>query len=62
MSRSISFILIIFGTVISFYTNTKGKEYTIFLILGICMLVIGLYRLSKGIPDKTTKHDEYKND
>lgn len=58
ISRLINFILIISGSAIALYINSKETQNVYLLILGVFILMVGLYRLSIGIPSKNLKDDD----
>ena len=51
-SRWITFVLILFGGGVAVYAQAGEKQNTYLLIIGLVALMLGLFRLSKGIPDK----------
>ena len=51
-SRTINFILIVIGGVIAIYAEPGDGQNTYILLAGVMLLMIGLYRLSKGISSK----------
>lgn len=51
-SKLINLIFIIAGGIIAFYAQAGETQNTYILIGGIVLLMIGLYRISKGIPEK----------
>ncbi len=42
----------VIGAVISLYANNTDDQNTYLLILGIVLLMIGIYRISRTIPSK----------
>lgn len=51
-SRYLNLILIVIGGGVAIYAEA-GKEQNVYvLVAGLFILMIGLYRLSKQIPDK----------
>lgn len=50
--RYINFILIIIGGGIAIYAEAGEHQNVYILITGLLILMIGLYRLSRQIPDK----------
>ena len=57
-SRIFNFFLILFGGIVAVYIQSKENQNVYVLLGGIILLMIGLYRLSKGIPDKSEGGDE----
>ncbi len=59
-SRNLNFILILIGGIIAIYAES-GEDQNVYVLLGgIMLLMIGLYRLSKRIPNSkdTSNIDE----
>lgn len=56
-SRTINFILILVGGVVAIYAESGEKQNLYVLLGGVMLLMIGLYRLSKGIPSKRQDED-----
>jgi hypothetical protein len=61
ISKLITFSLILIGAIIAIYAKAEKNQNVYILVLGIIVLMIGLYRLSKGIPSKSTNQDENVN-
>jgi hypothetical membrane protein len=51
-SRLFNFILIFAGGLIALYANAEKEQDVYILLAGIILLMIGLYRLSRGISSK----------
>lgn len=51
-SKIINYIFILFGAVIAIYAQAGEKQDTKVLVIGIVVLMIGIYRISKTIGDK----------
>ncbi len=62
ISRLINFILIVSGSAVAFYINSKEEQNVYLLILGIFLLMVGLYRLSRGIPSKNVEDHKGEHD
>ena len=58
--RYINFFLIIIGGGIAIYAEAEEQQNVYILISGLLILMIGLYRLSRQIPDKK-RVDEIDN-
>lgn len=58
MSRYFNFLLIIVGGICAIYAEAGEKQNIYILVFGIMVLMIGLYRLSKQIPDKEKIDDK----
>ena len=56
MSRIINIVLIVIGGGVAIYAEAGEDQNLYILIGGLFVLMIGLYRLSRQIPDK--KHDD----
>ena len=56
MSRIINIVLIVIGGAVAIYAEAGEDQNLYVLIGGLFVLMIGLYRLSRQIPDK--KHDD----
>jgi hypothetical protein len=56
-SRTLNFALILIGGIVAVYAESNEKQNTYILLGGIMLLMIGLYRLSKGIPSKNQNED-----
>ncbi|NOY47041.1 MAG: hypothetical protein GXO84_02295 [Chlorobi bacterium] len=56
-SRTLNFALILIGGIVAVYAESNEKQNTYILLGGIMLLMIGLYRLSKGIPSKNKNED-----
>lgn len=50
--KYLNYIFIVFGAVVAIYAKTGTEQNQYFLIGGIVLLMIGIYRISKTIPDK----------
>lgn len=53
MHRFTNIVLILTGGLIALYAQAEENQNVYILIGGIFLLMIGLYRLSKGIPSKS---------
>lgn len=51
-SRTFNFILILVGGIIALYANSEEKQELYILLIGVMILMFGLYRLSRGISSK----------
>jgi len=58
--RNINLILIVIGGGIAIYAEAGEQQNVYILISGLLVLMIGLYRFSKQIPDKESI-DETEN-
>ena len=55
----INYALIIIGAVIAIYFKAGKEQNQGLLILGIVLLMIGIYRISKRIPDKKDTNENF---
>ena len=53
-----NYVLIVLGAFLTIYGSAGKETNTYILILGIVILMIGIYRISRNIP---SKHDEEVN-
>ena len=59
MSRTISYILIVLGGVVAIYAQAKESQNQMILIVGIAILMLGVYSISRNI---TSKNDDDEDD
>ncbi|WMI67431.1 hypothetical protein [Mangrovimonas sp. YM274] len=52
ISRPINYLFIIVGGIVAFYAQAQEQQNVYVLIGGICLLMIGVYGISKNIPSK----------
>ncbi|WP_179352223.1 hypothetical protein [Winogradskyella vidalii] len=57
-SRTLNFLCILVGGIIAFYAQAQEEQNTYILLAGIMLLVFGVYRTSRNIPDKEEEADE----
>ena len=60
-SRTFNFILILVGGIIALYANSEEKQELYILLIGVMILMFGLYRLSRGISSKSETIEEFTN-
>lgn len=60
--KYINYILIVFGATVALYANAGEEQSLVVLIMGIVLLMIGIYRISKTIPSKYHEGDENQTD
>ena len=60
-SRTFNFILILVGGLIALYADAEEQQEVYILLIGIMILMFGLYRLSRGISDKNKNTEEDTN-
>lgn len=51
-SRKLNLLMILVGGAVALYAESGEEQNTYILIGGIFLLMIGLYRLSRGIPSR----------
>jgi len=56
-SRTLNFALILIGGIVAFYAESDEEQSIYILLGGIMLLMIGLYRLSKGISSRNQSED-----
>ncbi|SDZ94038.1 hypothetical protein [Bizionia paragorgiae] len=55
--NTISYLLIVVGGAVAIYANAEEQQNTLILVLGILVLMFGIYRLSSTITSKSEKED-----
>lgn len=58
LSRNLNFICILVGGIIAFYAQAQEEQNTYILIGGVVLLVFGVYRTSRNIPEKQEDAEE----
>ncbi|TYA56335.1 hypothetical protein [Formosa maritima] len=62
-NKYINYILIVIGCIVAIYAQAGEGQDVVILILGIVILMFGLFRISSTIPSKQNKEDEdFKQD
>ncbi|MBT8261000.1 MAG: hypothetical protein HKO92_11865 [Flavobacteriaceae bacterium] len=62
MSRILNIVLIIIGGTVAIYAEADESQNLYILIGGLFILMVGLYRLSRQIPDKKPKDEFIKEE
>jgi hypothetical protein len=57
-SKIINYILIIIGSMVAIYAQAGEEQDIVILILGIIILMFGLFRISSTIPSKRKTDNE----
>jgi len=57
MSAKINYLLILIGAIIAIYARVEERQNDYILIVGIVILMIGIYRVSRTIPSKHDRED-----
>ena len=52
LNRILNFCCIIIGGLIALYAQAEEKQNQYILIIGIVLLMFGIYRISRGVPSK----------
>ena len=58
LSKKPYIVLIIIGSIVAIYAQAEEKQNTTILVVGIVLLMFGLYKLAASIPSKKNKDDE----
>ena len=58
LSRLINIVCIVLGGAIAIFAQAEEKQNVYVLIVGIVLLMFGIYRTSRSIPSKFEKQDE----
>jgi len=59
-SKYINYLLLLMGCIIAIYAQAGEEQDVVVLILGIVILMYGLFRISSSIPSKRIKEQESK--
>ena len=57
-SRILNFILIVIGGIVAIYAQARADQNQYILIGGFCILMIGVYRISRNIPSKDDSENQ----
>lgn len=58
MNKIISYILILTGCIAAVYAQAGVEQNELVLILGIIILMFGIYRIARNIPSKFEENDQ----
>lgn len=58
MPRTLSYFLILIGGIIAIYAQAGAEQNQFVLIIGIAVLMLGIYSVSRNIPSKRDKDDQ----
>lgn len=61
ISKSINYFFIVIGSIVALYAQNQEEQNEVMLIGGIVLLMIGIYRISRHIPDKKEPDDKPQN-
>ena len=59
LNRIISYIMIITGGIVVFYAQDNTSQNIYVLIIGIVLLMFGLYRVASGITTKNVEDQSF---
>ena len=62
MLRNLNYILILVGGGLALYEQSLEEPNQYLLILGLFLLMVGVYRTSKNIPSKSDNDTESESD
>ncbi|MEO6348295.1 MAG: hypothetical protein ABIO60_10350 [Aquaticitalea sp.] len=62
VSRTISFLFIVIGGIIAIYAQSGTNQNQYVLVVGIFVLMMGVYRISRNIPSKQDDETSKDND
>lgn len=57
-SKKISYILILIGCVVAIYAQASKEQNVTVLVLGIVLLMFGLFKISVSIPSKRNNDED----
>lgn len=57
LMKYFNYILIVFGAIVAIYAKSETEQNEYILMGGIIILMIGVYRISRGIPSKHDRED-----
>ncbi len=55
--KYLNYILILVGAFIAMYAKAGADQNQALLVIGIVMLMLGVYRVSRTIPSKNSEHN-----
>ena len=59
--KYINYILILVGAFIAMYAKAGADQNQALLVIGIVLLMLGVYRVSKTIPSKNKEEEDLKD-
>jgi len=57
-SKYLNYLLLIIGSMVAIYAQAGEKQDVVILILGIVILMFGLFRISSSIPSKRNENQD----
>lgn len=58
MPKYVNYIIILLGACVAIYAKAGEEQNQVVLIIGIALLMVGLYRISTGIQSKRDREDD----
>ena len=58
MKNLLNYLLILLGGIVAIYAQATEKQNTVVLILGLVILMFGVYRIASKIPSKSEKEKD----
>ncbi|WP_104735959.1 hypothetical protein [Hanstruepera ponticola] len=62
MKNLLNYLLILTGGVVAIYAQATEEQNTVVLILGMVILMFGIYRIASQIPSKSEKQQDNEED
>lgn len=59
--KYINYILILLGAFVAMYAKAGADQNQALLVIGIVMLMLGVYRVSRKIPSKNREEDDVED-
>lgn len=59
--KYLNYILLLMGAIVAIYAKTGTEQNQTILIVGIMLLMLGIYRISKTVPSKN-EEEHFNND
>lgn len=57
--KYLNYFLILLGAIVAIYAKADEHQNQTILIIGIVILMIGIYRISKSIPSKNSEDENH---
>ena len=62
MKNLLNYLLILIGGIVAIYAQATEEQNTVVLILGMVILMFGIYRIASQIPSKSEKQQDNEED
>ena len=62
MKNLLNYLLILTGGIVAIYAQATEEQNTVVLILGMIILMFGIYRIASQIPSKSEKQQDKEED